>query len=244
MGSFAEAHSCVQKFGSGNTLLLFADTNIEDEDLYRFKDEAVAFLQCELVTLNSGKTPFDVFKQVKLMGNTRLDPCSERLKRKPLNEWITSNFASSEVNVHLGVDYTEGHRLINASARMAPYIYRSTLVEDERIVPKDYSAQFGIAPPRLYAWKLGHNNCGGFCIKAGLGHYKALYEAAPDRYAEFERKEADVYASIGKTNPFLRKVQNGTMRYITLHEYREEFLERNAVSADEKQDFGGCGCAI
>jgi hypothetical protein len=244
MGSFAEAVSCVEKFGRENVILLFADTNIEDEDLYRFKDDAVKMLQCELVTLNNGKTPFDIFKQVKLMGNTRLDPCSDLLKRKPLNEWFTLRFKPDEAHMHLGIDYTEEHRLNNVRERMAPYVYRSTLVEDQRIISKDYSAQFGIAPPRLYSWKLGHNNCGGFCIKAGLGHYKALYDASPDRYAEFERKELEVYATIGKTNPFLRKTNNGTVRYLTLKEYREEFLSTSAISKEEMMEFGGCGCAI
>jgi hypothetical protein len=244
MGSFAEAKACVDKFGSDKVILLFADTNIEDEDLYRFKDETVAFLGCELVELNNGETPFDVFKRVKMMGNTRIDPCSDHLKRKPLNAWFTSNFSPEQAQMHLGIDYTEGHRLANVRQRMAPYVYRSTLVEDERIISKSYSAQFGIAPPRLYAWKMGHNNCGGFCIKAGLGHYKALYAAAPERYAQFEAQEQDVYDSIGKQHPFLRKVVNGTLRYITLAEYRTEFLEVGAVTADESTEFGGCGCAI
>lgn len=244
MGSFAEAHACVTKFGRENTLLLFADTNIEDEDLYRFKDETVAFLGCELVTLNNGQTPFDVFKEAKLMGNTRVDPCSERIKRIPLNAWLTTNFTPDEAQMHLGIDYTEGHRLVNVRARMAPYVYRSTLVEDERIIPKTYSAQFGIKPPRLYDWKLGHNNCGGFCVKAGLGHYKALYSAAPERYAQIEAQELDVYASIGKTHPFLRKKIDGVVTYITLRQYRQEYLDRAGISAEEATEYGGCGCAI
>lgn len=244
MGSFAEAVACVQKFGRENTVLLFADTNIEDEDLYRFKDDTVKLLGCELVELNNGKTPFDIFKEVKLMGNTRVDPCSEHLKRKPLNKWFTDNFAPSDAHMHLGIDYTEAHRLEGVKARMAPYVYRSTLIEDERIIPKSYSLQYGIKPPRLYAWKLGHNNCGGFCVKAGLGHYKALWEAAPDRYRALETQELDVYKSIGKRHPFLRKQKGGKLEYITLKEYREEFLQPQKVSIDEAIEFGGCGCAV
>ena len=36
MGSFAEAKSCVDKFGKENVSLLFADTLGEAPDLYRF----------------------------------------------------------------------------------------------------------------------------------------------------------------------------------------------------------------
>jgi hypothetical protein len=244
MGSFAEAVACVQKFGRENVTLLFADTNIEDEDLHRFKNDTVSLLGCELVELNNGKTPFDVFVNVKLMGNTRIDPCSLHLKRIPLNNWFTERFAPDEAHMHLGIDYTEAHRLEGVKNRMLPYVYRSTLIEDERIVAKNFSAQFGIRPPRLYDWKLGHNNCGGFCVKAGLGHYKALHAAAPDRYLAFEKAEADVYAKIGKSHPFLRKKEGGVLKYITLQEYRERYLETGDVTASESLDFGGCGCAV
>jgi hypothetical protein len=244
MGSFAEAKACVDKFGKENVTLLFADTMMEDEDLYRFKDECVAFLDCELVTLADGRTPFELFKDVKFMGNSRVDPCSRLLKREPLNTWFKTNYSRDEAEMHLGIDYSEEHRLVNVQERMKPYVYRSTLVEDGRIIHKDFSEQFGIKRPRLYEWKLGHNNCGGFCIKAGLGHYKALYEANPERYMEFEAKEADVYETIGSVYPFLKKTENKVSRRLTLKQYRAEYLEPKLVSLEDSQEYGGCGCAI
>ena len=244
MGSFAEAKSCVDKFGKENVLLLFADTLMEDEDLYRFKDECIALLECELVTLTNGRTPFEVFKEQKFMGNSLVDPCSRILKREPLNKWFKSNYTEDEAHMHLGIDYSEEHRLVGVQTRMKPYTYRSTLVEEGRIINKDFSEQFGIKRPRLYNWKLGHNNCGGFCIKAGLAHYKALYEANPERYKEFEVKEQEVYDAIGATHPFLKKTEYYTLRRLTLKQYRENYLEKNKVTLEESQEYGGCGCAI
>jgi hypothetical protein len=244
MGSFAEAKSCVDKFGKENVTLLFADTLMEDEDLYRFKDECVAFLGCELVTLTDGRTPFAIFKDVKFMGNSMVDPCSKLLKREPLIKWFTNTFAVDEAHMHLGIDYSEEHRLIGVQKRMNPYVYRSTLIEEGKIIPKDYSEQFGIKKPRLYDWKMGHNNCGGFCIKAGLGHYKALFEANPERYKEFEVKEAEVYEHIGAVYPFLKKTENKVLKRLTLKEYREQYLETGNVTQEESFEFGGCGCAI
>ena len=244
MGSFAEAKACVDKFGKKNVLLLFADTMMEDEDLYRFKNECIAFLGCELVTLSDGRTPFEIFKDVKFMGNSMVDFCSKLLKREPLNKWFKKNYQPEEAHMHLGIDYSEEHRLVGVQKRMKPYIYRSTLVEDGRIINKDLSEQFGIKRPRLYNWKLGHNNCGGFCIKAGLGHYKALFEASPERYAEFETKEADVYESIGAVYPFLKKTEDKVLKRLTLKDYREQYLEPNLVSLEDSQEYGGCGCAI
>ena len=244
MGSFAEAKACVDKFGKENVLLVFADTLMEDNDLYRFKDECVEFLGCELVTLTEGRTPFEIFKDVKFMGNSMVDPCSKLLKRELLKKWFKKNYQPQEAQMHLGIDYSEEHRLVGVQTRMKPYVYRSTLIEDGRIINKDYSEQFGIKRPRLYNWKLGHNNCGGFCIKAGLGHYKALFEANPERYAEFEAKEADVYESLGAVYPFLKKTEDKVLKRLTLKEYREQYLELNKVSVEDAQEYGGCGCAI
>lgn len=244
MGSFAEALSCVEKFGKENVTLLFSDTLMEDEDLYRFKDETVKFLGCKLVVLCDGRTPFEVFKDVKFMGNSRVDPCSKILKRDLLNKWFNKNYQPEEAQMHLGIDYSEEHRLARVKERSLPYIYRSTLVEDGRIISKDFSEQFGIKRPRLYDWKLGHNNCGGFCVKAGLGHYKKLYEANRERYIDFESKESEVYLHIGSQYPFLKKTKNGESLFMTLKEYRELYLETGDVTAEESMEFGGCGCAI
>jgi hypothetical protein len=245
MGSFAEAVSCVNKYGKDNVTTLFSDTLIEDYDLYRFMDDCVAFLECEHIVIKEGRTPFQVFKDVKYMGNTRIDPCSKILKRDFLNNFIKKNWNPKDIEVHLGIDYSEGHRLSRVQDKMHPYVYRSTLVEDGKIIAKDFSVQFGIEPPRLYKLGLGHNNCGGFCVKAGLGHYKKLLEGDRDQYISFERKEADVYTSTPSTLPFLRKRSGGVVRYLTLKEYREALEQNpNYISENEKQEFGGCGCAL
>ena len=47
----------------------------------------------------------------------------------------------------------------------------------------------GIETPRLYKLGFMHNNCGGFCFKAGMGHFKLLLEKMPERYKYHEEKE-------------------------------------------------------
>jgi len=245
MGSFAEAVSCVNKYGKDNVITLFSDTLIEDYDLYRFMDECVKFLGCEHIVIKDGRTPFQVFKDEKFMGNSRIDPCSKILKRKLLARYIKNNWLPQEINVHLGIDYSEAHRLVRVQERMGPYIYRSTLVEEGKMIPKDFSVQFGIKPPRLYGMGLGHNNCGGFCVKAGLGHFKNLLAGDREQYINFEQQEQDVYDTVPNTKPFLKKRINGKTHFLTLRQYREglENSELN-LTQDEEQEFGGCGCAI
>ena len=48
-----------------------------------------------------------------------------------------------------------------------------------------------------------------------------------------------------KLRPFLKKQVNKQQLYLTLKQYREQYLEKNDKSVEEdSQDFGGCGCAI
>ncbi len=265
MGSFAEAKSCCEKYGKENVLLLFADTMMEDEDLYRFKDEVVAFLGCELVTLADGRTPWELFRDSRFVGNSRMDICSAILKRNLLIKWIGKNYGYIvkeslgiknihgedirfkdvtylNAEVHLGIDFSEHHRLTRVQSYMNPWVYRSTLVEDGKIVPKDFSEKFGIAKPRLYTLGFGHNNCGGFCVKAGLGHFKNLYEKLPERYKEHEDME-QLLAKEVNTLPFLKKTIDGKTHYLTMKTYREEYLEKDLADSD-RFDVGGCGCAI
>ena len=62
----------------------------------------------------------------------------------------------------------------------------------------------------------------------------------PETYREYERKEEQVYESIGKRHPFLRVTVDGELHYISLKEFREQYI------TDTKQcdlfDWGGCGC--
>ena len=191
MGSFAEAKSCVDKYGKENVILLFSDTKTEDTDLYRFMDEVVAFLQCELIVLADGRTIWELFEDSKFVGNSKMDLCSQKLKRNLMIDWIFKNFGIKQkvylkdengnplttktgrhkyqtqwmpdpnrpVEIHLGIDFSEHHRLTRCQERMAPWIYRSTLVEEGRIVQKDFSEQFGIKRPFLYTMGFAHNNC-------------------------------------------------------------------------------------
>jgi len=56
-------------------------------------------------------------------------------------------------------------------------------------------------------WALGHNNCGGECVKAGQGHMKRLYTTLPERFRSFEQDEQDLIELIGKPVSILTESQ-------------------------------------
>jgi 3'-phosphoadenosine 5'-phosphosulfate sulfotransferase (PAPS reductase)/FAD synthetase len=110
IGSWGAAKRVAAKHGTDNMTLLFADTLIEDEDLYRFIEEAAADVGVPLTRIAEGRTPWQVFNDVRYLGNTRADPCSRVLKREVCDRWLAKNCDPAKTTVYVGIDWTEEHR--------------------------------------------------------------------------------------------------------------------------------------
>lgn len=248
VGSAITAKMLIDKYGPQDVKLLFADTKIEDPDLYRFNADIEKLLGLKIDVIAEGRTPWEVFKDEKFLGNSRIDPCSKILKRNFIKRYLKNNYKPELTNIWIGIDLTESHRLPPVVTRNRPFIYRSILIEENIMLTTQdkikWCKHHGIAPPRLYLMGFGHNNCNGFCVKAGLGHFKKLYEQLPEVYLENERQEKLVYQACSKARPFLTKEIAGKKVYLTLEQYRTQYLEKNKVSENESLDFGGCGCAL
>ena len=99
----------------------------------------------------------------------------------------------------------------------------------------------GIEIPRLYRLGFSHNNCGGFCFRAGVGHFKNLLEEMPDRYKYHEQKEQELLQYLNRKDiSILRRTRKGIKKNITLKQLRTE----NNFTQDELFDIGGCGCFV
>jgi len=246
LGSAITADMVCKQYGKDNVVLLFADTLVEDEDLYQFNKDVVSLLGCRYIRIAEGRTPWQVFNDVKYIGNNRVDPCSKILKRDFLRKYLKNNYTPEECTIWIGIDCTEEHRLKPVVERNKPYSYRSILIENNIFLTNEYKNKWceinDINIPRLYVMGFAHNNCGGFCVKSGQAQFKKLWEMLPDTYADNEQQEQIAMTKNPSLKPFLRKTINGKLRYLTLKEYREEFLD-TGKEVDET-DFGGCGCAL
>ena len=221
--------------------LIFADTLIEDEDLYRFNDDIAKAVGKEIIHLKDGRTPWDVYIDKRWIGNSRTAHCSTELKTKPVKAWLDEN-ANPDDPLILGMDYSEIDRLERAQKNWDRPV-RSLIIENKIYRPKFewYLDKYGIEKPRLYQQGYEHNNCGGFCCKAGLVQFERLYRTNPDRFAYHEAEMERAMAAIGKTaKPFLRKVHNTETQYITLKEFRDE-LDSQTLELPMFDD-SGCGC--
>lgn len=241
IASWGAAKRVAERHGTESMRLLFCDTLMEDEDLYRFLPEAAANVGAPLVRIADGRTPWQVFEDKRFLGNTRVDLCSRILKRELTRSWLTANCDPSDTTVYLGFDWTEMHRMERAVPHWAPWRVEAPLCERpylDRWELQNTLIEAGIAVPRLYQWS-AHNNCGGFCVKAGVGQFLRLLEAMPERYRAHEAREEAFRARLGKDVAILRDRKGGETRPLTMRELRERH-ERGQQF--DMFDIGGCGC--
>jgi hypothetical protein len=246
--SWAAAMRTIERHGRDGVRLLFTDTSMEDEDLYRFLDDSEKQLGVELVRIKDGRTPWDVYRDKRMIGNTRFDPCSAELKRKLGHRWLADN--APDATLVFGIDWTEMHRLdglrprygdmghpVEAPMCDAPWMHKGDVLR--------WMRREGLEPPRLYAMGFAHNNCGGFCCRAGQGHFAHLLATMPERYAFHEAKEQEMRDFLGKDVSILRDRADGTTDPITLREFRLQIEAADHGQANLFDfEIGGCGCFL
>jgi hypothetical protein len=215
-------------------VLLFADTNMEDEDLYRFLDDSQKQLGLELVRIADGRTPWEVMKDRHILANWKQDVCSFFLKRDLLAQWEKANCNPSFTVLHFGLDWTEVHRLERIRASKHPWRCEAYMTEAPYLSKREmlsWMRKVGLRPPWLYDLGFHHNNCGGFCVKAGQAHFANLLQKLPERYAFHEEQERQLRKIVGDYSI----LKSGTLEQFRLSIERKEPID--------EFDFGGCGCA-
>lgn len=242
LGSWAAAKRVAELNGTRNLKLLFTDTKTEDEDLYRFIKEAAENVGGELITLCDGRDIWKVFFDVKFLGNSRIDPCSRILKRDLSEKWFKDNYEPTNVTRYVGIDWTEEHRFTRIKDRVLPWVVKAPLCDPPYLTKnqiKAWLAAEGIKLPRLYEMGFDHNNCGGFCVKAGHAHFKKLLQVMPARYAYHEQKEREFREYTGADVSVMLDRRGGTKKPLTMEAFR---LRMESNGECDPFDIGGCSC--
>lgn len=241
--SWAAAKRVVERHGLDGVVLLFADTKMEDEDLYRFLDEAAKNVGAPLVKIADGRNPWEVMSDQNIIANSRIDPCSKVLKRSLLDKWRNANCKVEETTIHIGLSWDEDHRVRRMQQACKPWRYEALMSEKPWVSKAemfDWLKREGIAAPRLYAMGFPHNNCGGFCVKAGQAHFAHLLRTMPERYAFHETKEEEMRAKVGN-HSIMRDRKNGDSVPLTMKDFRERIQQQGTF---DQFEWGGCGCAV
>lgn len=244
--SFWSAFRVIEKYGTQDVVLLFADTKIEDEDLYEFIDKAAAFLGVPLIKISDGRDPWQLFEDEGLIGNNHAPICSIRLKREMLDKWMRVNCLEMDTTIYVGFDFTEYNRLEDLRRELSPWKVEAPMCDEPlwdkcRIIAE--TRKLGFKMPKLYEMGFPHNNCGGCCVRAGFAHWQHLHKMLPARYQEWEEKEERlmvVLASRGITPLTILKDRRGNeTNNLSLKALR---LRIEAGEDFSKRGWGGCGC--
>ena len=223
--------------------LVFADTLIEDEDLYRFLKEVAQAVNKTIHWVADGRTPWDVFVDKKYIGNSRTAHCSDVLKREQVRRWMRKNKEIGDILI-LGMDGSEIDRIDRAQAVWAPTPVKSllTMYKVHRPAYAGYLKKYDIKEPRLYEMGFPHNNCGGMCVRAGLKQFATLLERFPERYAFHEAEMNRVQGTLREysTSSFLKTTIEGETIYLSMQEFREAY-EKGELTIST-YDWGGCDC--
>lgn len=211
----------------------------------------------ELIWLVEGRDPWEVFRDKRFLGNSRADPCSYELKRETIDAWRDEHCDQARDVFNVGIGPQEAHRFegggkgLGLRKRMAEkgWTYRAPLIGtfEGEVGPFGYLKNEGIAWPRLYALGYVHNNCGGFCIKAGHGHYQNRLERQPERFAYDAMMERKLSEYLGKPVTMMTWRGGGKKETYSLIEMRERWIAGGPYMdayADAEPGDSGCGCMV
>ena len=255
--SFFAASRIVERFGREDATLLFADVLTESRGLYRFAIHAASSLGLPITFVCDGRTPWQVFRDEKFLGNSRVDLCSRILKRELCRKWMEDNCDPSDSVLYVGINWDESHRLedeirlvrgvpvtfhgirsswlpwkVEAPMCDAPYWDKCDMQKE--------AIRLRLPLSESYTDGFPHDNCEGACVKAGQAQWAVLHKIRPAVYANAEREEAETIAVLGKDVSILKDRRGGVTKPMTLAAFRERI-----ESGDyDKHEWGGCGCGV
>jgi len=249
LGSWATGKLIARAHGTEDLTHLFADTCWEDEDLYRFLPEAVANIGGQFVRVADGRTPWQLFHDIRLVGNSRIAPCSRVLKQELCRKWLEENCDVADTIVYVGIGWHERQRFYGTPDkpgirdRWLPWRCEAPLLDPPYLAPyeiQQWLEREGINPPALYDLGFPHNNCGGRCVRQGQAGWRHLLLTLPERFAECEQEEEAMRAHLGKDVSMLKDRRGGKTVPLPLAEFRQRI---EAEQGCDLFDFGkACQC--
>lgn len=245
LASYEALRRTLERYGRDATIAVFADTRVEDDDLYRFLGDIEQHLGIEIVRLADGRTPWEVIHDERYITMRNRAPCSAILKHEVIDRWVNENFGAKPKTLVFGFDWTEPQRVERIAKRMAPVPVWCPLLERPLMTKQEIARAveaIGIEIPLMYRQGFEHNNCGQIgCVRAGISHFVHLYHVRPAVYAKSQRSEQGVRDYLGKNVSILRDRRGGRAKPLTL-----AALAARIEAKEQFQDdlWGGCGCFI
>jgi hypothetical protein len=190
----------VERFGAENVELVFADTQVEHEDNYRFLKDIETYIGKKISGLKEGRTPLQVASDEHIVPNQKLANCTKKLKIFPIRKFVNQFRYKFRVVMHIGFDTSAGDKQRVAANRegwaSVGIESRYLLIEDDIRDAKFETEKRGLKIPYTYSLKFKHGNClgedetgGRGCVKFGRGDMIKILQEWPESYKKREAWE-------------------------------------------------------
>lgn len=231
-------------------LLYFCDTGYEHPTTYDFISRSLDVLSDDfpetpaMFTCLKSESLWELFSREKFQGNGRNAVCSHKLKQEP-GKKLEALLGIEDSPITFGFGPLEPERLENAKRSrknpVAPLLDDDTFWDKQALI--GFVKSKGLDIPYLYQLGMAHNNCSGFCVKAGQGHYKSLLNNDAELYAQHEENQEAFINSLDDSRRgsvgFITVQRRGKKYRLTLKEFRL-WIERGEPV--DPYDKGACGC--
>lgn len=172
---------------------------------------------------------WDIYFNEGIIGNVFVDPCSRMLKRDLMAAFMKKHFTPADSVMHVGIGAHEIDRMMHIQNNWARHGWtvEADLIDEPELTREKQielcQDKFGFVPV-LYRLGFNHNNCGGFCIKAGKGQFARLLWHFRPIYLEHERMELIHQRMFGHTNTVMKDERSlkgvRTVTPLTLRAFR------------------------
>lgn len=233
----------IERYGRKSVDLVMCKLPNEDPDVWRLVEAVEDQHRVKVQMIGLNLTPFDVFFKERMLGNSRIDPCSRILKREQMLAHMITAYDPSDTVLHVGITLPEIDRLLAISANWSRKGWTvEAMLGDDPTITRDYlmgkcETTFGFIP-RLYRMGMSHNNCGGACVKAGMAQWARLLWYLPDVYDWWETNEQRFWSEVGYFT-ILTEVIKGVKHPLSLHDFRLRMQRRWAAMLPGFDPFDG-----
>jgi 3'-phosphoadenosine 5'-phosphosulfate sulfotransferase (PAPS reductase)/FAD synthetase len=205
---------CIDIYGKDNVRIIFIDTDNEDIDTYRFKNDCEKFYNknIEVITGLGGeyKSIKDVWYKYKSLNVANGAVCSGTLKRDVRKKWQKDNKYKAQA---FGFEMDEIKRAKGMTLNypevkpIFPLLMYGLTKKDCIEMLQDY----GLEVPRMYKLGFHNNNCFGKsdtsyggCVQGGIGYWQKLKKDYPQKFEEMAKIEHELTDLKGKPVTMLK----------------------------------------
>lgn len=208
----------------------------------------------ELIWLVEGRDPWEVFRDRAFLGNSQRDPCSDILKRRMTQRWRDANCDKANDTFAVGIGDHEPHRYDDGEGHgIRPQMAKKgwNYIAPLLTYAGEHGALFfgrcediGVRPGRNYALGYVHDNCGGFCSKAGHAHNANRFRVQPERAAYDAMMERKIIAHVGGGVAMMTDRAGRKKVPLTLDDLHARLRRQPDLIFEYEPGSSGCGCMM